>query len=411
MKYKYISECRLCKNKELKDIINFKNVPLGNDYQIKKKSAINSTKFPLKVKQCNKCKHFQLSISVNPKILYRTNYTYLSGIGETFINHFRLYYEWIIKKTKLKKGSLVVDIGSNDGTCLSNFKKNFKVCGVDPAKIPVQVANKKKIHTILSDFNENALEKILKKYGKAELVTSHNVLAHIDNNQSVFDNVYNLLKENGYFCFEVGYFYNVLKDNLFDTIYHEHLDYHHASPLVKFLIKKKFSVKNISTNNIQGGTIRILCKKEKNPNISEQTRRFINKENNKIHFKKNFLSNWQNKIEKNIFKLGKYINSVDNKIVYGYGAPTKSSLLIKISKINHKRISYILEDNIYKVNRYLPNTAIKIKSTSFLNLSKPDIIVIFAWNFSKDILKKLKNYDIKGSTILIPLPKFKIIKL
>ena len=93
------------------------------------------------------------------------------------------------------------------------------------------------------------------------MVTSHNVLAHIDKNNEVFENIYDLLKFDGYFCFEVGYFLHVLNKNLFDTIYHEHLDYHHAIPLTKFLIKKKFSILNISTNKIQGGSLRILCKR------------------------------------------------------------------------------------------------------------------------------------------------------
>ena len=410
--YKVISNCRLCNSINLVNIINFKKLPLGNDYQKKRSNALISLKFPLIVKQCNDCGHFQLSISVNPNLLYKTNYTYLSGIGKTFIEHFNSYYKWISNKTKINKKSLVVDVGSNDGSCLINFKKKHIVCGIDPAKIPVKVANKKKIFTILSDFNKQAVNKIIKKFGKADLITSHNVLAHIENNNEVFDNIYNLLNKDGYFCFEVGYFFNVLKDNLFDTIYHEHLDYHHASPIVQFLFKKQFSILNISTNSIQGGTLRILCKKENTPKISKQSIKFVKNENKKIYFKKNFLSTWQDKIHKNILKLGSYVNSIENsKKIIGYGAPTKSSLLIKLSKLNSSKILYILEDNEFKVNRYLPDTGIKILSTKNLYNSKPDIIIIFAWNFTKDILKKLKNYDIKGCKIIIPLPNFKVISL
>ncbi len=411
-KYKKIVNCRLCNSKNLIDIISFNKLPLGNDYQKNKIKAIKAIKFPLKVKQCKNCNHFQLSISVNPNILYKTNYTYLSGIGKTFVDHFNSYYKWIKNKTNIKKKSLIVDVGSNDGSCLEKFKNKHIVCGVDPAKIPVQLANKKKIFTILSDFNQKAVKIILNKYGKADLVTSHNVLAHIDKNNEVFENIYDLLKFDGYFCFEVGYFLNVLKDNLFDTIYHEHLDYHHAIPLTKFLIKKKFSILNISTNKIQGGSLRILCKKEISPKIYNQALNFINNEKKVIYFKRKFLDNWQEKIQNNIFKLGDYVNSLNNEnIIIGYGAPTKSSLLIKMSKIKNKRISLILEDNKFKVNRFLPNTGIKIVPTAKITQINPDIIIIFAWNFSKDILKKLKNYDIKNCKIIIPLPKFKIIKL
>ena len=122
--YKKITQCRLCNSKKIKKVHNFGLIPLGNNLQKSGFQSLNCQKFPLSLMQCLVCNHFQLSISVNPRILYAKNYTYLTGVTKTFKNHFKDYSSSIIEKCKLKKGSLILDIGSNDGTCLSYFKKN-----------------------------------------------------------------------------------------------------------------------------------------------------------------------------------------------------------------------------------------------------------------------------------------------
>ena len=261
--YKKIIQCRLCNSKKIKKIYNFGLIPLGNNLQKSVYKSINCEKYPLSLNQCYTCNHFQLSISVNPKILYAMNYTYLTGVTKTFNKHFSDYSSWIIKKCKLKKSSLILDIGSNDGTCLTYFKRNkMKVVGIDPAKIPSDIANASGISTINNFFNKKNASRIKKRYGQFDFITSHNVLAHTENIQEIFLSIFNLLKANAYFCFEIGYFKDVVKNNLFDTIYHEHLDYHHAKPLVKFLQNIGFSVVDLSTNKIQGGTLRVLLQKK-----------------------------------------------------------------------------------------------------------------------------------------------------
>ena len=283
---KKIIKCRICENRKLKKIINFGNVSLGNNLRKNKKDSIRVKKYPLQLNQCLNCNHFQLSHSVNPKILYATNYTYISGVTKTFIKHFVDYSNYMIKKCNLNKNSLVVDIGSNDGTCLAQFKKKgIKVCGIDPAKIPSKIANKNKIYTYNDFFNEKIKKKILTKFGPANLVTSHNVLAHVDNLKKVFKLTYSILKPQGYFCFEIGYFRNVIKNNFFDTIYHEHLDYHHALPLFKILNKVGFSVLKFDTNEIQGGTLRVLCIKSK-INDLKVVKKFLKDEERFFHYNK-----------------------------------------------------------------------------------------------------------------------------
>ena len=410
--YKKIIQCRLCNSKKIKKVYNFGLIPLGNNLQKSSLKSINCHKYPLSLNQCSACSHFQLSVSVNPKILYAKNYTYLTGITKTFNNHFSDYSSWIIKKCKIKKSSLILDIGSNDGTCLTYFKRNkMKVVGIDPAKKPSDIANDSGINTINNFFNKKTAFRIKKKYGQFDFITSHNVLAHTENIQEIFLSIFNLLKDHAYFCFEIGYFKEVIKHNLFDTIYHEHLDYHHAKPLLKFLQKIGFSVIDLSTNHIQGGTLRLLLQKKETKKEIKKVKKFLKEEENffkKINLKDKFFN-----FEKALLKLNSRIEKeiVKKKIIYAYGSPTKASLLLIKSKLNKGRIKNTFEDNQLKCKKYIPGTDIKIINTKKIKINDNSIIIILALNFFKEIKNNLKKQNIKNIKLLIPLPNIKIIKL
>ena len=188
-------------------------------------------------------------------------------------------------------------------------KKKLKVCGVDPAYKPAKISNLNGIECINDFFNEKVSRKILKYHGKPKLITSHNVLAHIEELDKTFKLIYNLLEVNGFFCFEVGYFVSVLQKNNFDTIYHEHLDYHTANSIVLFLNKIGFSVKSITTNNIQGGTIRILTKKQKKIGNTKIVEKFTENEFN-ILYNNNLVKQFKYNLKENIKNLKEYLNLI-----------------------------------------------------------------------------------------------------
>ena len=127
--------CRLCNSSNLQNLYSFGKLPLGNNLQSTYLESINAKQYPLNVIRCKNCHHFQLDFNVSPKLLYATNYTYLSGVGGSFVEHIKNFVKFVIKNCQLKYGQFVLEIGSNDGTCLTQFKKyNLKVAGIDPAK-------------------------------------------------------------------------------------------------------------------------------------------------------------------------------------------------------------------------------------------------------------------------------------
>ncbi len=413
-KFRKILSCRLCKSKKLNSFIDFGNMPLGNNLETTLVNSKNADEFPLEVMRCEDCNHFQLSCAVHPKLLYATNYTYLSGIGKSFLKHMENYINWIENNCNLKKGNLIIDIGSNDGSCLEVFKKkNYKVLGVDPAKLPAEIAVKKGIPTINKFFNRPVMEIIKTKHGYADVITSQNALAHVDNLKSTFLNIYKLLKEDGFLVFEVGYFRNVLESGCFDTIYHEHLDYHHANSIVLHLKEIGFSIIELVTNEIQGGTLRILAKKSNQVKQSINVNKFLIDEKKSALYNDNFLRNWKKVIYKQSKDLNKLLTNEkkNNRLCFAYGAPTKAVLLLKYAKINEDHLKYIADDNSLKINKYLPKLNIPVVSTKHIDFNSNATILLLAWNFSEDIIAKLKLRYKVSVKIIIPLPKLRIINL
>jgi SAM-dependent methyltransferase len=319
----------------------------------------------------------------------------------------RCYAEWAQNEFHLDSSSLVVDIGSNDGTCLSFFKElGSKVVGVDPATLPAQIANDNGIPTLNSFFDSNVVQQIISTYGHADLITSHNALAHIDDIQDVFSNIHTLLKPNANFIFEIGYFRSVLENQIFDTTYHEHLDYHHASPLINLLLSIGFSVVSASTNNVQGGSLRLWLKRSEHPSISDTAQRFLDNEKLSILYDQKDLNSWTQNIYSSMSDFGELVRSysASSKQIAGYGVPTKATLLLSLSGLSSSDIKYCVEDNPLKVNRFVPGLGIPILSLDTLFQDKPDVVLIFAWNFADDIVSKLRSTVDWPLLCIVPLP-------
>lgn len=406
-----IKVCRLCDATDLTEQVDFGSVALGNNMQESEAAARAASTYPLNVMRCGGCGHFQLGWAVDPRLLYATNYTYLSGIGASFVRHFEGYADWATAEARLEPGALVVDVGSNDGTCLKPFKaRGMRVCGVDPASMPANIANENGIETLNDFFGPGAVDWILERHGQADYVTSHNVLAHVDDLKATFRAVHALLKDGGYFGFEIGYFREVLRTGCFDTTYHEHLDYHTAGPLARHLTALGFDLVDLSVNPVQGGSLRLLLRKTGKGGISPQAQAFLTDERASILHDAAFLKGWKPGIDAAMKRFGDTVRerAAKGERVFGYGAPTKATLLMKLAGLGAEEIACIGEDNALKQGRFMPGSGIPIVATGTIDTDRPDALVIFAWNFADDILPKLAGRFDGPVEAIVPLPQLRI---
>ena len=405
------NNCRLCNSKNIYKLFELCKSPLANNLAKSLNQSINSLKFPLNIMKCTKCHHVQLEHVVNQKKLY-DQYLYMTGISKNFRNHFKEYSNKIISRFKQSNNLKVLEIGSNDCTLLDFFKlKKCKTVGIEPAKNLYKLTNKK--HKIINDYYNSKTNKILKNhYGKFDLIIANNVFAHIDNLKSVFILLSSIMHNQSLIVFEVSYLLDVIKKRLFDTIYHEHLDYHSISPLLPFF--KKYKLKIIDIKNIEshGGSIRLFVSKLTSNRKTNYTNinKLIKKES--VYNLKNintFLKFYSD-LKKQRKKLNDFFIKNKKKTIYGYGAPAKAVTLINFFELDHNNIKLIIDDSPLKQRKYVPGSKIKIYDSKILIKKPPKIIVILAWNLYEDILKKVKKIK-KIDYAIIPLPKFKIIKL
>ena len=393
-----LKNCRVCGSNKLKKVFSLGNQPLANNLENK---ITKSNKYPLELNLCKSCFNCQLSISVSSIKLFN-KYLYKSSISKNFILHFSNAAIKYIKNFKLNKNSFILDIGSNDGIGLNSYKKQkfINLFGIEPATNLANITKKLGIKTYNAFLNKNLSNKLKDKF---HLITASNVFAHVSNIKQFTVCVEKMLKKDGIFIIEVQYLYRMLKDLSFDNIYHEHVNYWSVNSLNTFLSKMNMKIFNVEEINTHGGSIRIYVKKENNKKIkiSRSVKKFINKENkyeiNNIQTYKIFEKKVLLKRKMTIKKLSK-IHSSKKKVV-GFGAPAKATTLINFYKL-HKFIDYIIDDNIIKKNKFIPNTKIQILNKP--KKEKIDYIVVFACNYFNEIKKN--NYKITKSFINIFKP-------
>lgn len=391
-KWKNRETCRLCNSYNLHIFFKLNPTPPANHFVTEIKPQ---EKIPLDICICKDCKHVQLIQIVDPSYQY-SNYVYVSSTSPTMVNHLK---ENVLSFVEgLKKDDFILEIGANDGVCIKHLLDNgyTNVLGVDPA----QNINKRHNLPILCDFFGSSLA-LKDKY---KLIYGFHCCAHIETIQDVFETAYRLLEDDGVFIIEVGYFYEVFQHNLFDTIYHEHIDYHTCTAMKAFA--KQFCLFRTRENSIQGGSIQFFFSKMPRT-IEESVYQCIEKETILHDF--HTLLSWKNKIllcGRDIYYLLNSFVSYGKKIV-GYGASAKSTTFLYQYNITNQ-LDCIIDDNQYKQDLFSPGLHIPITTIQYLDTNKVDYIIILSWNFKDEIIKKLEKYRQNGLRIIIPFPEIKI---
>jgi dTDP-4-dehydrorhamnose reductase len=406
-KWKKRDICRLCDSYNIHPFFNLEPTPPANHFV--SDPTINQEVIPLDICICQDCNHIQLLEIVDPVYQY-ADYFYVSSTSNTMTTHLKQSVMKFSQLLDLRKTDHILEIGANDGVCVKELLDNgfSNIIGVDPAS---NINKRHKLPIICDFFGSHIVDRL--EYKKYKLIFAFHCCAHIENIQDIFKTIYTLMDDDeGTFIMEVGYFYKVFKNKLFDVIYHEHIDYHTVTAMRTFANKFQLTLYKVDENSIQGGSIQFFfCKISLNKEIDCSVDRAIEKEAKIQLFNKNILDKWQNVIIQNGRDINHILNSFvsNGKKIVGYGASAKSTTFLYQFKLSSKTIDYIIDDSIYKQNFYTPGLHIPIKSSNMLDVDKIDYILILSWNFTDEILIKLEAYRKNGLRIIIPFPEIKII--
>ena len=378
------TECRLCGGTNLERALDLGHTPLANAYE--KEDDPPSTSYPLCVMSCPTCRHAQLSCVVDPSVLYR-DYRYRTASSNREDVHrahplVRQFSDYARSMVRRHRPELVVDVGSNDGTFLRSFADwGVRAVGVDPAG----TVKPGDVDTIEGFFNEEAMEKVLASAGLPDLITANNVFAHIDDLSAALDTAQLYLRPGGHLVMQVSYLDDLLRLGLFDTIYHEHLDYHHVTPLVGFFERHGLRVVHAERVPMYGGSVRLTARHaEESESYNPTVARFLEYE---AEQGTGSLERWARLGERIATGGESFRDQIADRILTGFGAPAKATTLIHQWQIEAS-IACMMDDTPEKQDRYMPGTSIPIIPFGALE-EDDDGVLVFAWNFLTAATKRM----------------------
>ena len=411
-KYHKKNECRICSSNNLELILDLGEQPPSNAFIKKEDLEKPEDKFPLRLYLCKECYLLQLLDIVDKGILFK-EYLYLTSASKPSVNHFKKYaYDVYEEFLKQSKNPLVIEIGSNDGTLLKEFKKlGATVLGIEPAKNIAKIANDAGITTENTFLNYDIVKKkSLEK--KASIIVGNNVFGHIDDLKEFMKCVKMLSKEKGVFIFEVPYLVNLIQKLEFDTVYHEHLSYFSLIPLIRLMDEFNLEIFDVKKQKVHGGTIRVFVSEKNNFKKTTNFEKMIKFEKefriNKIQTYQKFSENvkeLKKKLQNKLLKFKK-----ERKIIFGYGAPAKGNVLLNYCNIGTEFLDYIIDTTPLKQGLYTPGMHIPVKSDKKnIEKSSQQIALLLAWNYEEAIINKEKLFLKNGGKFLIPIPTPKTI--
>lgn len=394
IKVKY---CLACGSKNITKVFDLKKQPLANSYL--KKKNVREKKYELKVNTCLDCTHLQLSIAVDPKIIYR-NYDYVSGTTKTYLRYMKQFYNFCKRNSSKIVYKNILDVGCNDGSQLDVFKKKgYKTYGVDPARNIFKISSKK--HKIYCDFfSKKIIKKINKKF---DLIILQNSFAHNPKPFDLLSNLKKLMHEHSTLIIQTSQA-DMCKNREFDTIYHEHINFFNVKSMLKLTKRAKLKLHNVEKKTIHGSSYLFVIKLKTNSN---KIKKILKKEK---FLNYSYYIKWANECSRKVeFIKNKVQNIKNKKVVIGYGAAAKANTFLNFSKI---KLDYIIDDNKFKQNKFCPGSKIPIKPRNFLKTLNEDIgLLPLAWNFYNEIKIRVKRVrPNKNDSFILCFPKFKLEK-
>jgi novobiocin biosynthesis protein NovU/D-mycarose 3-C-methyltransferase len=332
------------------------------------------------------------------------NYAYRSSASKTIPRHFREFAEFIHARYLASSKDLVVEIGSNDGTLLSVFKKlGCNVLGIDPAANLASLANYRGLETIPEFFSSSLAFQVLEKKGPARVIIGNNVFGHVDDLRDFLKGIVALLEVGGFLSIEVPYLGDLNQNVEYDTIYHEHLSYFSLRPLERLFSEFGLQVIHVDRLQVHGGSIRVIGRKSKHktethPFLTFEKRGGLGKIETyrSLSYRVEYQKQYLNYVLDNIRARG--------HLVVGYGAPAKGNTLLNVCGIGTDKLDYLIDTTPEKIGKFAPGTHIPIYTTQRFRKDSPPFALMLAWNYQEEILFKEVRY--RGQFIIpIPYPR------
>jgi len=403
-----VDRCQICDSAELTPVVFVGYLPPVNAMPPIGRRPVEQPAYPAQVLLCRRCRLIQLGLVVDPAILFPPTYPYTSGTTKILRENFAELGREVAALYPLTADDLVVDIGSNDGTLLSNFAAGHRVRGIEPTDA-AHLANRRGIPTLISFFNRDAVRQVIAEDGRAKVVTATNVFAHIEDVHEVVGGVLELLAEHGIFITESHYVPSLVETLQYDTIYHEHLRYYSLTSLRYLLEMHGLEVVRARLIPTHGGSIRVYAARKGLYPVSEGVEAILAREREGLTEEK--LQDFRQQVVLSKMGLHALLREIKTRgaRVYGIGAPSRASTLINYVGLDDGILDCVLEiKGSSKIDKYIPGTLIPVLEESKLFEDQPEYALLLSWHIADELMPKLKAGGFRGQFV-IPLPEPRVV--
>lgn len=405
--------CRFCKAPLTHVFIDLNNSPASNSFLTKEQLNEPEIFYPLKVFICDKCFLVQVDEYKKSDAIFSSNYVYFSSFSTSWLAHAKEYTNKVTERFGLNTTSKVIEIASNDGYLLQYFKqRNIPVLGIEPTANTAEAAEQKGIETVVDFFGVRLAKELTEKKIKADLLLGNNVLAHVPDIIDFVAGMKILLNENGVITMEFPHLMQLVDNNQFDTIYHEHFSY-----LSFYTVKQIFESQGLQLFDVEeipthGGSLRIYAshKENKKKEVSKNVTALLQKEYAQGINTLEYYNNFQQKALKVKLAFTDFLikQKRENKKVAAYGAAAKGNTLLNYCGIKNDLIDFVVDANPHKQNKFLPASHIPVMNEAELKKYKPQYVIILPWNLKSEITEQLNYIKEWGGKFVVAIPELEI---
>jgi hypothetical protein len=398
-----VDRCQVCSSADLQSILFVGYLPPVNTMNPIGTRPDEQPAYPAELLHCPRCSLVQLGLIVDPSIIFPPHYAYTSGTTRVLRENFAELYREVMARFPLGRDDLVVDIGSNDGTLLSNFAGTHRVCGIEPTNA-YRIAVEAHIPSVNAFFNRDSADDVQRQYGRAAMVTATNVFAHMEDVHEIVDSVLSLLKDDGLFVTESHYLISLLDTLQYDTIYHEHLRYYSLSSLQHLLELHDIEIVHAKQIPTHGGSIRVYAARRGTRQVSAAVEVLLKAEEAMLTPER--FADFRRRVSTSKLDLLALLRDIRHSgaRVYAVGAPSRASTLVNYTGLDDATLDCVLEiKGSYKIDKYIPGTLIPVFEEARLFTDQPDYALLLSWHIGDELAAKLRKGGFRGKFIT-PLP-------
>lgn len=403
--------CLACGAADVHQFIDLGDTALANKFLTAEELERTEPTFPLRVGFCRACHHVQLTTVVPPASMFE-DYLYVSSASETLRRHLHELSDVVVERRALGASDLVIDIGCNDGTLLSGFRRHgVRTLGVDPAANLAVIESARGHDRFVGFFTEESAARIAAQWGRASAITATNTFPHIPNLAGFMRGIDRALAPGGVFVIEAHYLVDLLDQVAFDTVYHEHVSYWALAPMISLFRRHGFQVTRAERLPIHHGQLRVWVQREgegtPDDTVDAVLRAEADRHLDRLETYEHFAQQ-VTQIRASVNQLLGELRAAGKKVA-AYGAPAKGNTLLSYLGLGPDTIAFIVDRSPLKQGRYAPGTHIPVVAPDHLIDDPPDYMVLLAWNFQDEILAQQSAYRHRGGKFIVPIPTVTVV--